>query len=60
MYASVGPTGDFTRAIPIVAMLTLTVSYLFAVFVTPVLSALFSAAAANTGFAFFSRHRFTL
>jgi len=41
MYASVGPTGDFTRAIPIVAMLTLSVSYLFAVFVTPVLSSMF-------------------
>lgn len=40
MYVSEGPTGDFTRAIPAVAMLTLTVSYLFAVTVTPVLAAL--------------------
>ncbi|MDJ0840766.1 MAG: efflux RND transporter permease subunit [Acidobacteriota bacterium] len=31
-------TADFTRDLPIVIMLTLTVSYLFAVFVTPTLS----------------------
>jgi len=40
MYLSVGPTGDFTRAIPIMIMLTLTVSYLFAITVTPSLSAM--------------------
>ena len=33
-----GPTAVFTRAIPLVIMLTLSVSYLFAVFVTPILS----------------------
>ncbi|MEL6545957.1 MAG: efflux RND transporter permease subunit, partial [Myxococcota bacterium] len=38
MYASSGPTGDFTRAIPIVIMLTLVVSYLFAVTVTPTIA----------------------
>ena len=41
MLLSTGPTGDFTRALPIVIMLTLTVSYGFAVLVTPVLSAIF-------------------
>lgn len=40
MLLAEGPTGDFTRALPIVIMLTLTVSYAFAVLVTPVLSAL--------------------
>ena len=37
MLISQGPTAAFTRSIPIIIMLTLTVSYLFAVFVTPVL-----------------------
>ncbi len=41
MYASEGATGDFTRAIPQVAILTMVLSYIFAVTVTPVLSALF-------------------
>ncbi|MFQ3786823.1 efflux RND transporter permease subunit [Halomonas sp. A29] len=36
---SSGNTADFTRAIPIMVMLTLTVSYLYAVFVTPVFAA---------------------
>lgn len=40
MYASKGATGDFTRAIPLVIMLTLVVSYVFAVFVTPVFARL--------------------
>lgn len=40
MLLAEGPTGDFTRALPIVIMLTLTVSYAFAVLVTPVLAAL--------------------
>ncbi len=35
-----GPTGDFTRALPIVIMLTLTVSYIFAITITPAVSAL--------------------
>jgi len=38
MLLSQRPTAAFTRSIPIIIMLTLTVSYLFAVFVTPVLS----------------------
>ena len=38
MLISDGPTASFTRSIPVIVMLTLTVSYLFAVFVTPVLS----------------------
>ena len=38
MLISQGPTAAFTRSIPVIIMLTLTVSYLFAVFVTPVLS----------------------
>ena len=33
-----GPTGDFTRAIPIVAMLTLSLSYVFAITFTPVVA----------------------
>lgn len=39
MLLAEGPTGDFTRALPIVIMLTLTISYGFAVLVTPLLSA---------------------
>jgi multidrug efflux pump subunit AcrB len=38
MYLSKGNTADFVRAIPIVVMMSLTVSYLFAMLVTPVLS----------------------
>jgi len=38
MLLSEGPTAAFTRSIPVVIMLTLTVSYLCAVFLTPVLS----------------------
>ena len=34
---SAGDTADFTRGIPILVMLTLTVSYFFALFVTPIL-----------------------
>ena len=41
MLLSKGGTADFTRAIPIVIMLTLTVSYVFAVLVTPVLAEFF-------------------
>jgi len=37
MLLSQGGTGEFTRAIPVVIMLTLTVSYVFAVLVTPAL-----------------------
>ncbi|MDI5933933.1 efflux RND transporter permease subunit [Halomonas kalidii] len=36
---SSGNTADFTRAIPVMVMLTLAVSYLYAVFVTPVFAA---------------------
>lgn len=35
-----GDTGDFTRGIPILVMLTLAVSYLYAVFATPVMATL--------------------
>ena len=36
---STGDTADFTRGIPIMVMLVLIISYLFAIFVTPVLAA---------------------
>lgn len=48
MLVAEGTTSEFTRAIPIVIMLTLTVSYLFAVFVTPTLSELFLRKRDNT------------
>ena len=38
MLISRGPTAAFTRSIPVVMMITLTVSYLFALFVTPLLA----------------------
>ncbi|MEM7479866.1 MAG: efflux RND transporter permease subunit [Acidobacteriota bacterium] len=38
MLAAAGPTAEFTRAIPQLVMLTLAMSYLYAVFVTPILS----------------------
>ncbi|MCB1055720.1 MAG: efflux RND transporter permease subunit, partial [Acidobacteria bacterium] len=41
MYLAEGSTGEFTRAIPLLIMLTLTISYLFAIFVTPALSQMF-------------------
>ena len=41
MLVSKGGTADFTRSIPILIMLTLSVSYFFAVLVTPVLAELF-------------------
>ena len=40
MLISKGNTADFTRTIPVMIMLSLTVSYLFALLVTPVLSEL--------------------
>ena len=40
MLVSTGGTADFTRSIPILIMLTLSVSYIFAITVTPVLSEL--------------------
>ena len=40
MLVSKGGTADFTRAIPVLIMLTLTMSYVFAVLVTPVLAEL--------------------
>lgn len=40
MLLSVGTTGDFTRALPIVIMVTLSVSYVVAITVTPALSAI--------------------
>jgi multidrug efflux pump subunit AcrB len=41
MLIASGPTADFTRTIPIIIMLTLFVSYLYALAVTPTLSQLF-------------------
>ena len=41
MYLSSGTTGEFTKSLPIVIMLTLTVSYFFAIAVTPALSEAF-------------------
>lgn len=41
MLLSVGPVGDFTRALPRVTILTLSVSFLFAVLVTPLLARAF-------------------
>jgi len=38
MWMATGATADFTRAIPVVIILTLTLSYLFALLVTPALS----------------------
>ncbi len=40
MLLAVGPVGDFTRALPIVIMLTLSVSYVVAITVTPAVSAI--------------------
>jgi multidrug efflux pump subunit AcrB/outer membrane protein TolC len=37
MLGSTGAPADFTRAIPIINMLTLAISFLFAVFITPIL-----------------------
>jgi multidrug efflux pump subunit AcrB len=41
MLLAKGNTGDFTRSLPVVIMITLGVSYIFAVLVTPSLSSLF-------------------
>ncbi|MCP4898660.1 MAG: TolC family protein [bacterium] len=41
MLLAQGPTAEFTRSIPIIIMLTLVISYLFAIFVTPMLSQMF-------------------
>jgi len=49
MLLSPGTTADFTRAIPIVIMVALTISYLFAVLVTPILGAWFLRPRAQTG-----------
>lgn len=38
MLLAQGPTGDFTRAIPIVVMITLVTSYIFAIAITPTLA----------------------
>jgi multidrug efflux pump subunit AcrB len=52
MLISSGPTAAFTRSIPIIIMLTLVVSYIYAVFATPILSqmALRPGATRNTQF----------
>ena len=41
MLIASGPTADFTRSIPVIIMLTLVVSYLYALAVTPTLSQMF-------------------
>ncbi len=41
-------TGEFTRALPVIIMVTLTISYVFAVSVTPILSASFLKRSAET------------
>jgi multidrug efflux pump subunit AcrB len=41
MLLSTGPTGDFTRAIPTLVILTLIISYVVAIAVTPSLAAMF-------------------
>ena len=41
MLIASGPTADFTRSIPVIIMLTLFVSYLYALAVTPTLSQMF-------------------
>jgi multidrug efflux pump subunit AcrB/outer membrane protein TolC len=48
MLISQGPTAEFTRSIPIVIMITLSVSYLFAIMVTPILSEMALAAGAGS------------
>lgn len=49
MLLSPGVTADFTRAIPVVIMLALAISYVFAILVTPILGAWFLRARAQTG-----------
>jgi len=49
MLAAKGNTADFTRSIPVLIMLTLAVSYFFAITVTPVLSELFLKRRADQG-----------
>ncbi|MEX2497420.1 MAG: efflux RND transporter permease subunit [Wenzhouxiangellaceae bacterium] len=44
-----GDTADFTRGIPILVMLTLTVSYFYALLVTPILGATFLRAGTSRG-----------
>ncbi len=41
MLMAKGNTGDFTGAIPVVIMLTITISYIYSIFVTPAFSHLF-------------------
>lgn len=41
MLLAKGVSGTFTRALPVIIMLTLTVSYLFAILVTPLMSVMF-------------------
>jgi multidrug efflux pump subunit AcrB/outer membrane protein TolC len=48
-------TGDFTRAIPVVVMLTLTVSFLFAMLVTPILGQIFLKPGTGRGNELFGR-----
>jgi multidrug efflux pump subunit AcrB/outer membrane protein TolC len=55
MFLARSGTADFTRSIPIMVMLTLTISYLFAVFVTPILSEMSLVAGRSRATAFTNR-----
>jgi multidrug efflux pump subunit AcrB len=55
MLISKGPTAAFTRSIPIILMLTLSVSYVFAMLVTPVLARMSLKAQPARGAAFIER-----
>ena len=50
-----GPTADFTRSIPVIIMLTLFVSYLYALAVTPTLSQMFLKPAASRNLVWLER-----
>jgi multidrug efflux pump subunit AcrB/outer membrane protein TolC len=49
-------TADFTRTIPVMVILTLTISYLFAILVTPILSEMSLVPGSSRSTAFTSRH----
>lgn len=60
MAVSQGMTADFTVALPLVAVVTLLVSYFYAVFVTPVLSAILLRPGTTRTLGFFQRMGNTL
>ncbi len=53
LLGSAGNSADFTRAIPTINMLTLTISFLFALFVTPLLGAYFLKPKVKTQISFY-------